>query len=154
METSRLGRILMRDDHHVTMRVLEVESSGDSSHPVGHVAGLLGHEIESCGVIQIGLELAGKPLRYGVPWVALPALCQHPIGQIGIHSHGHSGTGRDLLGRAQRPLLRRRPDGDDRAGSQVATYPAGLFEAMWRQIETRHGATDEMVRVVHFRVTY
>jgi hypothetical protein len=154
METGRLDRILMRDDHHVTMRVLKVESSGDSGHPAGHVAGLLGYEVESRGVIQIGLELTGKPFRDGVPWVALPALCQLPIGEIGINPHGHRGTGGDFLSRAQRPLLRGRPDGHDRAGSQVATYPAGLFEAMWGQIETRHRATDEMVRVVHFGVSY
>lgn len=154
MEAGRLDRVLMRDDHYVTMRVLEVESAGDGRNPVGNVAGLFRHEVESRWVIQVSLELTGEACWDGVPRVALPALCELPVGEIGIHSHGHRGTSSDFLGRAQRPLLRGRPDGDNRARAQIATYPARLLQAMRREIEARHGATDEMVRVVHFRVTY
>ena len=108
--------------------------------------------VQAEGIVAV-IEIAREEMREVAPGVALPPPGQGPLGQAGVYLHRDPGARRDLLGGAQGSLQGRRPDGDDRPGTEIATDPSRLLDAVGRQAEAGQVGVDQVGRVVHFGVT-
>lgn len=53
----------MGHDHNITVRMLLIQTTGDTRNTIGEVTQTLIDEIELIGVLQIGFQLAGEDIR-------------------------------------------------------------------------------------------
>ena len=85
--------------------------------------------------------------------MALPTLDEQPIGEAGIDSDRYRRTSGNLLGCSESSFERRRPDCHHRSGTEVAADATSLFEAVGRKAKPGHRPDNQLVGIVHFRVT-
>jgi len=142
------------DDHHVTVRVLPIEATGDVGHPFREIGEGLDTEIQDFGMLEIRLELSWKLCSDIRPGVAPPSIDRVPFGEIRIDSDRDSGPGGDLLCRPERAFQGGRPDRYHGPRTKISPYLARLLDPERRKTEVGEGSVNDVPRVRDFTVSY